>query len=173
MLAQAPLLLLLIMPALAIVAALKDATSFTIPNWISIALAAAFLPAAFAVAAPLPLIGASLGLGAAALVVGMGMFAMRWVGGGDAKLLAACALWLGWAAMPVFLLVTALAGGLLAVGLLNLRADWSRAVIPVGPTWVERLRKEGGDVPYGVAIAVGALAAFPGSALMQAFTATA
>jgi prepilin peptidase CpaA len=170
MFASTPAFLLLILPALVIVAGLKDATSFTIPNWISAAAALAFLPVAFAVGAPMGAIGANLGLGALALVVGMGMFAVRWIGGGDAKLFAACALWLGWSAAPVFLLVTAVAGGALAVGLLNLRADWMRALIPAGPGWVERLRAQDGDVPYGVAIAIGALAAFPGSMLMRAAT---
>jgi prepilin peptidase CpaA len=171
MLASPSALLLLILPALVIIAAMKDATSFTIPNWISAAAALAFLPAALAVGAPWQNIAANLAFGVAALLVGMGMFAMRWIGGGDAKLLAACALWLGWLAAPMFLLVTALAGGVLAVGLLNLRSEWLRALIPAGPSWVERLRAEGGDVPYGVAIAVGALAAFPGSTLMHALAA--
>ena len=70
----------------------------------------------------------------------------------------------------IFALVTALGGGVLAVALLNLRSNWVRAFVPVGPPWVERLRQQGGDVPYGVAIAVGALAAFPGSGLVSLVT---
>lgn len=164
-------LMLCVLPALVIIAGLKDATSFTIPNWISLAAVAAFLPAALMVGAPMGSIGFNLAIGAVALIAGMGMFAMGWIGGGDAKLFAACALWLGWPALATFLLVTALAGGGLAVFLLNVRADWLRAVMPAGPVWVERLRKEGGDVPYGVAIAIGALVAFPGSTLVQALSA--
>ena len=38
--------------ALVIIAALKDLSSFTIPNWISIALVAAFAPAALLTAPP-------------------------------------------------------------------------------------------------------------------------
>jgi prepilin peptidase CpaA len=160
-------LMLLILPALVIVAGLKDATSFTIPNWISAAAALAFVPAALAVGAGLPSIGVHMGIGVLALMAGMGMWAVRWIGGGDAKLLAASALWIGYPAVGLFLLATALAGGALAVSLLNLRSGWARAVVPVGPRWVERLREQGGDVPYGVAICIGALVAFPGSDLVK------
>jgi prepilin peptidase CpaA len=160
-------LLLLVLPALVIVAGLKDATSFTIPNWISAAAVLTFPAAALAIGADLGQIGLHLGIGVLALVAGMGMWALRWIGGGDAKLFAASALWLGWPAVGPYLLVTAIAGGALSIFVLNLRAGWARAYVPVGPRWVERLRKEGGDVPYGVAIAMGALFAFPESTLMR------
>lgn len=160
-------LLLLIMPALVIVAGLKDATSFRIPNWISLALIAAFLPTALVVGAGLGPIGVHLAVGAAALVLAMGMWTLGWIGGGDAKLFAAAALWLGWPSAGIFALVTALAGGALSVTLLNLRSGWARAYVPAGPNWVERLRLPGGKVPYGVAIAAGALVAFPESGLVK------
>jgi prepilin peptidase CpaA len=160
-------LMLLILPALVIIAGLKDATSFKIPNWISLAAASAFVPVALALGAGLPLIGIHLGVGAAALAAAMAMWALGWIGGGDAKLFAASALWIGWPAVGMFLLITALGGGALSVVLLNLRSGWARAVVPVGPPWVERLRQNGGDVPYGVAIAAGALAAFPGGDLVK------
>jgi prepilin peptidase CpaA len=127
----------------------------------------AFAPAALAVGADLGQIGLHLGIGALALAVGMGMWSLRWIGGGDAKLFAAAALWLGWPAVGSYLLITALAGGALSLLILNLRAGWARAFVPVGPRWIERLRQEGGDVPYGVAIAVGALVAFPDSTLVR------
>jgi prepilin peptidase CpaA len=156
--------ILLVFPALAIVAALKDATSYTIPNWISVALLAAFAPAALVAHLPLVVVGISLAVAFAALLAGMGMFAMGWIGGGDAKFMAAAALWLGWSATPSFLLVTALCGGGLAVTLLALRSVWLRPLVHNGPAWVGRLASPGADVPYGVAICAGALFAFPFSA---------
>ena len=108
-----------------------------------------------------------LGVGALALAAAMAMWALGWIGGGDAKLFAASALWIGWPAVGMFLLVTALGGGALSVALLSLRSSWVRAVVPVGPPWMARLRQNGGDVPYGVAIAAGALAAFPGGDLVK------
>ena len=104
-----------------------------------------------------------------ALLAGMGMFAVGWIGGGDAKLFAAASLWLGWPSMPLFLLVTAMAGGGLAVLLLQVRSAWVRPYLVTGPTWLARLATPGGDVPYGVAIALGAMVAFPTSPLVHAF----
>jgi prepilin peptidase CpaA len=162
-------LLLLSFPVLVIVAALRDATTYTIPNWISLALAGAFPVTALALGLPLSTIGLSLGVGVVALALGMAMFALRWIGGGDAKLFAAAALWLGLAASTTYLAVIGIAGGALATGLLVLRSAWMRPYLPSGPAWFARLAQPGENVPYGVAIAVGALAAFPGSALVGHF----
>ena len=142
-------------------AALEDARSFTIPNWISLALAAAFPLAAMAVGMPLQTVALNVAAGLAALVIGMVMFALRWVGGGDAKLFAAVSLWLGWVAIPTFVVATALAGGGLAVLLLSVRSAPLRPIVLLGPSWVVRLAEPGEGIPYGVAIAIGAIAAFP------------
>jgi len=155
---------LLVFPALAIVAALKDATSYTIPNWISLALLAGFLPVIFLVGLPLSVVGASLLVTVVALLVGMGMFALGWIGGGDAKFLAAASLWLGVSGAPQFLLVTALCGGALSLSLMALRSVWLRPLAAQGPSWVGRLATPKADCPYGVAICAGALFAFPFSA---------
>ena len=164
-------LLLLPFPAGLIAAALKDATSFTIPNWISILLVACFLPAALAGHMPMGALGLCLAAGAIALVVGIALFAMGWCGGGDAKLLAAAALWLGWPAVLPFLAFTGLAGGALAGGLMLLRGGLLEPYLVRGPAWLGRLLTPKEDLPYGLAIAVGALAAFPSSELFRAFTA--
>ena len=123
----------LVFLGLILTAAVEDALSFTIPNWISLALLAAFPLAALTVGMPLASAAMNLGVGAAALAAGMGMFALRWVGGGDAKLLAAVCLWLGLPALGLFLLATALAGGALAILLLTLRSDQLRPLILLGP----------------------------------------
>jgi prepilin peptidase CpaA len=157
---------LLIFPALVILAGLKDATSYTIPNWISLALIASFPFAALGVGLPLPVMGLQAGIGAIALVAGMAMFALGWIGGGDAKLFGAAALWLGWPATMTYVLVTAMAGGALAVGLMGLRSARVRPFVPNGPAWFARLAEPGENVPYGVAIALGALVAFPISTLV-------
>ena len=159
--------LLTIFPTLVIIAALTDLVSFTIPNRVSLALLAAFVPATLLLGQPLPEIGISLAVGVVALLAGMAMFAMGWIGGGDAKLFAVVCLWLGLASMPVFLMVTALSGGGLAVLLLNARSAWVRPHLNGAPAWLDRLATPGADVPYGVAIAAGALAAFPQCALVH------
>lgn len=161
-------------PALVILGGVRDLASYRIPNWISLALIAGFpVAAAASLAAGLPLsaIGLAVAAGAAALVAGVAMFALGWIGGGDAKLFAAAALWIGWPAAGTYLAVTALAGGALAMLLLSLRSPMVRPLALAAPAWFARLAEPGENVPYGVAIAVGALAAFPASALVQAVTA--
>ena len=150
----------LVFAALVILAALKDLSSFTIPNWISAALALAFGPAAFLCGASLASIGASFALGAGVLAAGAGMFALGWVGGGDAKLLAASSLWVGLKGLAAFAAFTGLAGGALALMLLAVRSAWLRPLAATGPAWAQRLATPGEAAPYGVAIAFGALAAF-------------
>ena len=157
-----------LLPILAIVAALKDLTSYTIPNWISLALGAAFLALAVAAGMPLlPVVGVHLAAGTAALVAGMALFALGWIGGGDAKLLAAGCLWFGWPGAQAFLLDTALAGGTCAFLLLLARDQLIRVFLPAPSGWVARLVTPGEPAPYGVAIAIGALAAFPSSELIR------
>jgi prepilin peptidase CpaA len=159
-------LVLLIFPALVIAGGLKDITSYTIPNWISLALIGAFPLAALVVGLPLSAIGWQVAVGVGALAAGMTMFALGWIGGGDAKLFAAAGLWLGWPAALPFAAFTAIAGGSLAVALLGLRSAHVRPFVPSGPAWFARLAEPGENVPYGVAIAVGALIAYPACRLV-------
>jgi prepilin peptidase CpaA len=153
-------------PVLAIVAALKDLTSYTIPNGVSLALIAAFFALAAATGLPLSDIGLHMVVGATALMAGMALFALGWVGGGDAKLMAACCLWLGWPATQNFLLDTVVVGGLFAVMLLTVRMPIIRVHMPAAG-WFGRLTAPGEPAPYGVAIAIGALMAFPGADLIR------
>lgn len=154
-------------PALVVWCALRDATSMTIPNKLTIAVAAAFFPAALAAGLPPAAWGLALATGLGCLVFGMAMFAFGWVGGGDAKLFAACGLWLGVSAATPFVFWTGVAGGVLAGGLVLAR-EMQKWLPQFGPTWMQRLLTRGEGVPYGVAIAAGALAAFPASPVMKA-----
>jgi prepilin peptidase CpaA len=158
-------LLLLAFPAGVIAAALTDATSYLIPNRVSAGLAVAFVPAALACGLPTGVFAACLGVGVVAFLAGVVLFALKIMGGGDAKLMAACMVWLGLPAAMPFLLWTAVAGGVLALTLMGARRV--PLVATAGPAWMGRLLQPGGDVPYGIAIAVGALAAFPSSPLVQ------
>ncbi len=160
--------LLLIFAALALWAAWKDIATYVIPNWISLALAALFALEALVSGAPAAAIGLCVATGMGVLLIGMGLFAAGWIGGGDAKLLAAVALWIGWPAVWPFLLNTALAGGALTLTLLALRSVWLQPVVAGGPTWLRKLSQPGGVVPYGLAIVVGALATLPQSAFASA-----
>lgn len=162
------LLLLSILPGLVIAAGLRDLTTMTIPNRISALLVLGFFPTAFAVGLSPMTVLANVGVAAAALFLGAGMFALRWIGGGDAKLLAAACLWLGLSGSAMFLLWTGMAGGLFCLTLIVARSGFQYYSLG-GPDWVVRLMQPRGDIPYGVAIAAGALAAFPSSTLFTVF----
>lgn len=99
---------------------------------------------------------------------------LRLCGGGDAKLASAAAAWVGISRLPVFAVATALAGGALAVGCFVMSSAGARRAIRanlvaasvLGPN---ALAAEGVGhgrvpVPYGVAIAAGALYAVLGAA---------
>jgi prepilin peptidase CpaA len=157
-----------IFPALLITGAFYDATSFTIPNWISLALAGLFAPAALILGVSLPVVGLSYLIGFVVLLIGMGMFAMNWIGGGDAKLLAAAVIWMGWQQALTFTLATALAGGVLAVLLATARTSRFQLYAAKAPAWAAQLMAPGGPAPYGVAIAAGGLFAFPSAPIVAA-----
>lgn len=162
------LILLAILPALVIVAGLKDLTSMKIPNWISGLLILGFFPAALMLGLSPMAVALHLGVAAAALLVGMLLFALRLLGGGDAKLMAAACLWLGVSGSGAFVLWTAVFGGLFCLLLLIARARL-QPLAAGGPGWLAQLLEPKGDIPYGVAIAAGVLMAYPASPLMVAF----
>ena len=89
------MLVLVALPLLLAVAAGWDIASFTIPNFVNLALAAVFAVFALSAGLSFSAIGWHLVAGIAALAVGFALFATGHIGGGDAKLFAAIALWLG------------------------------------------------------------------------------
>ncbi len=150
------LLPLIIFSGLLLFAAASDIATMTIPNWVSIVIALAFPITALISALALSAIGWHLAFGFAVLAITFGLFQFGVLGGGDAKLIAAAAVWTGIGAFGAFAFWTSLAGGVLALTLLLARAmiapDQTR------PTFLNRLLTRRGGIPYGVAIAVGGLA---------------
>lgn len=159
--------LLLIFPVLMIAAAASDVATMTIPNTLSLAVAGAF--AIFVAAGGLAWDEVLLHLAAGALVLAgaFAMFAAGWIGGGDAKLAAATALWLGFDLLYDYLIIAALAGGFLTLAILVVRQHPLPAFVSRW-TWVQRLHEPRGDVPYGLGLAVAALAVYPDAAVWSA-----
>lgn len=124
-------------------AALADIRRFEIPDGWSIAVALLF--AAFVVAEWPVAWWWHLAAGLAMFGVGVLLFARGWLGGGDVKLLAACALWTGFAGLPWLIAGTTLSGAVLALVALMIR----RAV---GGRANYRAFETGGPLPYAVAI---------------------
>ena len=136
--------------------AYSDIRSFTIPNRLPLAIASLY--PAYVIAAPFAVDWqGALAISGILLLVGFGLFACRALGGGDAKLLAAAGLWVGPAMLMDFIFITALAGGVIALGMW-FQHRLSRAVT-LGQVLVTSDAEDFGKrpMPYGVALALGGL----------------
>lgn len=145
----------LIVALLLILAALWDVATMTIPNWLSAAVALLFPVAAIAAGLPWWVIALNIGFGFAALLGCFFLFNAGILGGGDAKLIPAVAMWTGAASFAPFAFAMVIVGGALALVLVILR----RLMKPREgqPKFLNRLLDRKRGAPYGVAIAAGAL----------------
>jgi prepilin peptidase CpaA len=162
----AQFLVLAILPALLAVAAGWDLASFTIPNFLSLALIGVFVPFALALHFSPTLLGLHVVAGAAGLAAGFTLFALNYIGGGDAKLYAAVGLWLGPHDLLSYTLVAAILGGVLTLTLLALR----QLPLPVGlarQSWILKLHDQRSGIPYGVALAAGVLVILPQTEILR------
>ncbi len=149
---------LFVFPALMAFAAASDLFTMTISNRVSLALVAAFLVLAPLTGMGLEQILYHLGAAAIVLMVAFGCFAMGWMGGGDAKILAAASLWFGFSYLVSYLLYASVFGGALTLLLLQFR-QWPLPYILAGQPWLLRLHAKETGIPYGLAI--GALMIYP------------
>jgi prepilin peptidase CpaA len=150
----------ILFPTLMAFAASSDLLTMTISNRVQIILGVGFLALALAVGMPFMDILSHAGAGVTVLAVSFGFFVCGWIGGGDAKLAAASALWLGFDHLLAYLLYASLIGGGLTLLLLQFRMVPLPALL-AGQTWLERLHQKGGDIPYGIALAAAALMVYP------------
>lgn len=151
---------LLLFPALMAFAAASDLFTMTISNRVSLALVAGFFVLAVAGGmAPYEVLS-HVGAGALILVVAFTCFAMGWMGGGDAKVAASVALWFGFTQLMNFLLYASLFGGALTLLLLQFR-QWPLPYGLAGQAWLARLHDKQTGIPYGIALALGALLIYP------------
>ena len=156
----AEMLVIVVLPALLALAAGWDLASFTIPNQLQLALLGAFLVFVFACHLTAGEMGGHLLAGFLGLAFGFALFALGFVGGGDAKFFAVIALWLGFHDLLPFALTASLMGGALTLGLLGLR----RLPLPevlARQSWLLHLHDERSGIPYGVALAAGAFFILP------------
>ncbi|NJM33829.1 MAG: peptidase [Rhodomicrobium sp.] len=151
-----------IFPALMVFAASYDCLAMTISNRLCLVIAAAFFPSAIVAGFGGETIALHAACGLAMLALGFLLFARGWIGGGDAKLFAAAALWFGWDATLDFGIATAIAGGLLAtaiLGMCEIARYFPAATLIRFPSRPE--------MPYGVALAAGALFTYPHTQWVQ------
>jgi len=160
---------LLIFPLCMSIAAISDLLTMTIPNRVSLALAVSFLVLAPIFGLSFTEIAMHLAGASAVFFVCFALFALNVMGGGDAKLLAAAALWFGFdSSLVVFLIYVAFIGGAVTFLIVLFRSQ-SSTIMAIGlplPNSLITAKK----IPYGIAIAIGGILAFPGSSLVIAAT---
>jgi prepilin peptidase CpaA len=157
---------LLLFPAMMAFAASSDLFTMTISNRVAIVLVAGFFALALASGmAPAEML-AHVGAALAVLAVTFLFFARGWIGGGDAKLAAATALWLGFDHLLAYLLYASIFGGILTLMMLRFRLMPLPSAL-AGQEWVKRLHRLDGGVPYGIALAAAALLIYPDTGWMQ------
>jgi prepilin peptidase CpaA len=159
--------ILLVFPLCLAFAAISDLLTMTIPNRVSLIMVLSFVVLAPLSGLSLPAIGMhALG---AAIVFGIcfALFALNVMGGGDAKLLSAAAIWFGYdPALLSFLVYVSVIGGLVTLAILLIRSQ-ANTILAIGlpiPNSLLLAKK----IPYGIAIAIGGFLAFPSSPLFIA-----
>lgn len=160
--------ILVIFPFAMAFAGISDLLSMTIQNRVSLILVVSFV-----ILAPLTGMGweayaMHFAAGAAVLTVTFGLFATGTMGGGDAKLMSATALWLGWnMGLAEYLLMMSVLGGLLTLAILNYRNSHAAIMYADRIEFMRRLARKEEGVPYGIALGGAGLLAFPSSPLCQ------
>ncbi|SON54417.1 Flp pilus assembly protein, protease CpaA [Hartmannibacter diazotrophicus] len=153
-------LAVLIFPLTMMAAAVSDLRSMMISNRLSLAVAGSYLVLAPLAGFTWETIGLSVALAALVLVMTFAMFALGWIGGGDAKLVTATMLWMGPQHAAQFAFAMAIAGGLLTL-LILLYRRLPLPIVAADQNWLVRLHGVETGIPYGVAIAAGGLLTLP------------
>ncbi len=161
------LLLLTVFPACMAFAAAYDLFTMTLPNKLAIALVVGFLVLAPLVGLSWHQMGIQLGIAFIALAIGFVLFARGWIGGGDAKLFAATALWFSPLLLLQYVLMASIWGGALTLVILGFRRYMLPAVF-AQQGWMVRLHDPSGGIPYGIALAAAGLMLYSQTPFMMA-----
>jgi prepilin peptidase CpaA len=152
--------ILTVLPGAVAFAAAMDLFTMKIPNRISVVLVLAFFPLAALAGLGAWEVLNHVGAGLLLLAIGIVLFIPGWFGGGDAKLMAAIALWIGFDNLPLYIFYVAMAGGIIA-GAFSMARSVPLPSVFLGEAWAIRLHRTGGGIPYGLALAAGALLVYP------------
>ena len=161
---------LIIFPVLMAYAASSDMLTMRIANWLVGALVVSYFILATLAGVSFMEMATNAGAALIVLVFSFAFFAFGWIGGGDAKLVAATSLWLGFGLLLPYLVYAALLGGGLTLLILAIRR------YPLPPNlakhkWIDRLHDNKSGVPYGIALAIAGLLVYSESTLFIRFIA--
>lgn len=160
-------IIFVVFPLCLAVAAFSDFLTMLIPNRVSAILLASFIIVAPLAGLDLTDIAMHLAAGLIVFAVCFALFALNIMGGGDAKLLTASAVWFGLTfSLFEFLIYVSFLGGILTLAVLSLRAHTNTILASGLPVPGHLLTAK--KVPYGIAIGAGAFLAYPSSPLMLA-----
>lgn len=160
---------LIVFPLAMVFSALFDLFTMTIPNRVSLILIAGYLLLAAYLQLPWQVIASHVGCGIAILLLSFVLFHFEWIGGGDAKLAAATALWLGWDHLLDYGLAASLVGGLLTLIIMELR----RRELPskaLSFRFIAIWADKGNGVPYGIALAIAGLLIYPHTTIWRSLS---
>jgi prepilin peptidase CpaA len=160
-------ILLVLVPALCTYACFTDMFAMRISNRVCLAILALFGVFAIVSGMPLALAGWHLLAGLIVLCVSFALFASGWIGGGDAKLVAAISVWIGFGQLWEYIAISSVLGGFLTMAILAMRSHPLPAFAANQP-WVMRLHDKKSGVPYGIALGVTALIIWPHSSFWAA-----
>ncbi len=156
-----------IFPFCMVFAAVSDMVSMTIANRVSLLLVVSFAILAPLTGMALPEIGLHLLVGVGVLSVTFVLFAVGGMGGGDAKLMAATSVWFGFGTgLLSYLVVSALAGGLLTLALLMFRKS-GLSLLAGNNVLLRHFADDKAGIPYGIALGLGGLFVYGETPLMQ------
>jgi prepilin peptidase CpaA len=154
-------LIFVVFPFCMLFAAISDMLSMTIANRVSALLVASFLLVAPLTGMDWATVGWHFVAGGAVLAVTFVLFAVGGMGGGDAKLLAATSVWMGLGpALAGYLVTSTLLGGVLTLAILYYRKS-TIAVLTRDNMFLRHFANEATGVPYGIALGIGGLLAYP------------
>ncbi|KQZ94027.1 peptidase [Mesorhizobium sp. Root157] len=159
-------LIFVVFPFCMVFAAVSDMLSMTIANRVSLLLVASFVVIAPLTGMGWTDLGWHLVAGALMLSLTFTLFAVGGMGGGDAKLMAATAVWMGFdTALVQYLVVASVIGGLLTLAILMFR---SSMLAPITRTniFLRHFADEKTGIPYGIALGIGGLMTYPQTPLM-------
>ena len=160
-------LIFVVFPFCMAFAIVSDMVSMTIANRVPLVLLAAFVVVAPLTGMAWADFGWHLAAGALVLACTFGLFAIGGMGGGDAKLIAATALWMGFSPQLVEYLVQAsILGGMLTLALIVYRKS-PLATFTGGYMFLRHFANDKVGIPYGVALGVAGLMVYPSTPLMQ------